>query len=63
MASKHKLGLSVLSNLPTGRELADIMEGMFARQYAKARTDQERVEIAAWVRSSRMNGNGRAKHG
>ena len=61
MSSKHKLGLTTLSYIPSGRELIDFMEGLFARQYAKAKTDQDKVEIAAWIRASRENGNGRVK--
>ena len=61
MSSKHKLGESVLTHIPSGRDLHDFMERVFARQYALAETDQDKVEIAAWIRESRANGNGRRK--
>ena len=61
VSSKHKLGLTALSHIPSGRELRDFIEGMYARQFAKAKTDQDKVEIAAWIRASRENGNGRGK--
>ncbi len=61
-STRHKLGTSVLSNLPTPAELASYMERLFARQYEQAETPQEKLEIAAWIRASRMNGNnGRVK--
>jgi len=63
-STRHKLRTSVLSCTPSGREQAEHMEGVYARQYAKANTDLERLEIAAWIRASRMNGNnGRVKDG
>ena len=62
--SKHKLGLTALSYIPSGRELHDFMERVFARQYALAETDQDKVEIAAWIRNSRhYSRNGRKKNG
>ncbi len=63
MSTKHKLGKTVLSYLPSGRELYDFMEGLYARQYAKAKTSQERREIGDWIRASRMNGNNERGNG
>ena len=64
MRNKHAIGVTVLGHLPSGRELDQWMEMVYERQYEQAETPQEKIEIAAWIRASRMNGNnGRGRNG